>query len=68
MKLLSGRKLGCTALFLFQFVVEDQKFALFNFVNDQNTEADALKEQSSQVGICFLPSFVLAILPFCGFN
>lgn len=64
MNLLSGRKLVCTALFLFQFVVEDQKFALFNFVNDQNNEADALKEQISQVGICFLLLFVLSILSF----
>eukprot|EP00066_Takifugu_rubripes_P023044 XP_011612310.1 PREDICTED: coiled-coil domain-containing protein 63-like [Takifugu rubripes] len=29
--------------------VEDQKFALFNFVNDQNNEADVLKEQISQI-------------------
>lgn len=68
MNLLSGRKFVCTALFLFQFIVEDQKFALFNFVNGQNNEADALKEQISQVGICFLLSFVLSILRFCGFN
>lgn len=68
MNLLSGRKLGCTALFLFQFVVEDQKFALFNFVNDQNNEADALKEQISQVGICSLLLFVLSVVHCCGFN
>lgn len=54
---LSERKLACTALFLLQFVVEDQKFALFNFVNDQNNEADVLKEEISQVGICFLLLF-----------
>lgn len=65
---MSGRKLGSTALFLFQFVVEDQKFALFNFVNDQNNEADVLKEQISQVGICFLLLFVLSIVHFCAFN
>lgn len=46
-------------VFLFQFVVEDQKFALFNFVNDQNNEADILKEQISQVGICLFLSFIL---------
>lgn len=48
-----------TSIFLFQFVVEDQKFALFNFVNDQNNEADILKEQISQVGICLFLSFIL---------
>lgn len=42
----------------FQFVVEDQKFALFNFVNDQNNEVDVLKEQLSQVGFSLLLLFV----------
>lgn len=45
-----------------QFVVEDQKFALFNFVNDQNNEADVLKEQISQVGICFHLPFACPFL------
>uniref|UniRef100_A0A667XNU9 Outer dynein arm docking complex subunit 1 n=1 Tax=Myripristis murdjan TaxID=586833 RepID=A0A667XNU9_9TELE len=31
---------------------EDQNFALFNFVNEQNTEAEALMEQINQVIYC----------------
>lgn len=37
--------------FLFCCVAEDQNFALFNFVNEQNTEAEALMEQINQVSM-----------------
>jgi hypothetical protein len=33
----------------FLFIVEDRNFALFNFVNEQNNEAEALREQIHQV-------------------
>lgn len=38
-----------TAVLLFRSVVEDRNFALFNFVNEQNNEAEALRDQISQV-------------------
>ena len=35
--------------FFFLCIVEDRNFALFNFVNEQNNEAEALREQIRQV-------------------
>lgn len=40
-----------TAVLLFRSVVEDRNFALFNFVNEQNNEAEALRDQISQVSL-----------------
>lgn len=40
-----------TAVLLFRCVVEDRNFALFNFVNEQNNEAEALRDQISQVSM-----------------
>lgn len=37
-----------TAPLLFHCVVEDRNFALFNFVNEQNNEAEALRDQINQ--------------------
>uniref|UniRef100_A0A8C5HK38 Coiled-coil domain-containing protein 114-like n=1 Tax=Gouania willdenowi TaxID=441366 RepID=A0A8C5HK38_GOUWI len=42
--------------------VEDRNFALFNFVNEQNNEAEALRDQISQVSGCF--SFNLILIYF----
>lgn len=43
-----------TAVLLFHCVVEDRNFALFNFVNEQNNEAEALRDHISQVSMCSL--------------
>lgn len=40
-----------TDVLLCCFVVEDRNFALFNFVNEQNNEAEALREHISQVSV-----------------
>lgn len=37
------------SVLLFRCVDEDQNFALFNFVNEQNNEAEALRDRISQV-------------------
>lgn len=40
-----------TVVLLFRCVVEDRNFALFNFVNEQNNEAEALRDQIIQVSV-----------------
>lgn len=45
-----------TAALLFCCVVEDRNFALFNFVNEQNNEAEALRDQISQVSVSLFDS------------
>lgn len=44
-----------TAVLLFCSSVEDRNFALFNFVNEQTNEAEALKEEISKVSVFFPP-------------
>lgn len=55
-----------TAVFLFHCAVEDRNFALFNFVNEQNNEAEALRDQISQVSIfsLFYYTLLYEFLPF----
>lgn len=43
-----------TVILLCHCVVEDRNFALFNFVNEQNNEAEALKDQINQVNVLSL--------------
>jgi hypothetical protein len=38
--------------------VEDRNFALFNFVNEQNNEIEALNEQIADVSIFFFYLFI----------
>lgn len=37
--------------FLFSCAGEERNFALFNFVNEQNNEAEALRDQINQVSV-----------------
>lgn len=45
--------IGFGVSLLFCSSVEDRNFALFNFVNEQTNEAEALKEQISKVSVFF---------------
>lgn len=51
-----------TAVLLCCFVVEDRNFALFNFVNEQNNEAEALRDQISQVSVPLSDSLIVYLV------